>query len=268
MSESIDILSSKLENINLEVENKIALVTMNRPKALNALNDKTLEELDEIFTCLAQEKDIWGVIITGEGKGFVAGADITELQAYGAEEVRVHAEIAQQIFNKIENLQKPVIAAVNGFAMGGGCELALSCDWRIASENAVFALPEVALGVIPCFGGTQRLPRLIGLGRAKELACTGRSVTAQEAYSMGLVNKVVPAEDLLSEAKAQMDVVMSRGPIAVRYAKLAVNISADADIKTGLEFEKDLVALVFNSRDRKEGVTAFLEKRPAIFENR
>lgn len=257
-----------LENVKVDIEENVAIVTMSRPKALNALNNQTLEELDAIIESISVDKSILGVIITGEGKGFVAGADIAQMRPYKAEEGRNYAEYAQSVFNKIEALGKPVIAAVNGYALGGGCELSMSCDLRIASEKAVFGQPEVNLGVIPCFGGTQRLPRLIGSGRAKELIYTGRMVKAEEALLIGLVNKVVPAEELLTEAKGMMKGIISKAPMAIKYAKISINKGADLDLANALELEKDLAALTFSSEDKDEGMAAFLEKRPAKFENK
>ncbi|MBE6069113.1 MAG: enoyl-CoA hydratase/isomerase family protein [Clostridium lundense] len=257
-----------LENVKVNIEENVAIMTMSRPKALNALNNQTLEELDAIIESISSDKEVLGVIITGEGKGFVAGADIAQMRPYKAEEGRNYAEYAQSVFNKIEALGKPVIAAVNGYALGGGCELSMSCDLRIASEKAVFGQPEVNLGVIPCFGGTQRLPRLIGSGRAKELIYTGRMVKAEEALLIGLVNKVVPAEELLTEAKDMMKSIISKAPMAIKYAKISINKGADLDLNNALELEKDLAALTFASDDKDEGMTAFLEKRPARFSNK
>ncbi|KOA18440.1 putative enoyl-CoA hydratase echA8 [Clostridium homopropionicum DSM 5847] len=258
----------ELKNIKLEIDGPIAIVTMNRPKALNALNNQTLEELNVIIDGINEDKDILGVIITGEGKGFVAGADIAQMKPYKAEDGRNYAEFAQSTFNKIEGLGKPVIAAVNGYALGGGCELSMSCDLRIASEKAIFGQPEVNLGVIPCFGGTQRLPRLIGSGRAKELIFTARMVKAEEALHIGLVNMVVSSDELLNEAKKVMTTIISKAPVAVRYSKIAINKGADMDLNNALEFEKDLAALTFASEDKDEGMTAFLEKREAKFLNK
>ena len=240
---------------------------MNRPKALNALNDQTLQELDSIFTFLEGDKEVLGVIITGEGKGFVAGADISQMQSYKSEEGRNYANRAQSLFNKIEGLEQPVIAAVNGYALGGGCELSMSCDFRIASEKAVFGQPEANLGVIPCFGGTQRLPRLIGTGRAKELIYTGRQVKADEALSIGLVNQVVTPEELLNEAKKVMLTILEKAPIAIRMSKVAINRGMDVDLRAGLELEKDLAAITFGTKDKQEGMDAFLEKRAPKFVN-
>lgn len=256
------------ENIKVNIEGSVAIITMNRPKALNALNNQTLGELNTIIDSISADEEILGVIITGEGKGFVAGADIVQMQPYKAEEGRNYAEYAQGTFNKIEALGKPVIAAVNGYALGGGCELSMSCDLRIASERAVFGQPEVNLGVIPCFGGTQRLPRLIGSGRAKELIFTGRMVKADEAAVIGLVNKVVPAEELLSEAKNMMATIISKAPMAIKYSKISINKGADLDLGNALELEKDLAALTFASEDKDEGMTAFLEKRTPKFINK
>ena len=258
-------LSTKLENVKLELEDHILVVTMNRPKALNALNNQTLDELQEVTKMIAEDDDVYGVIITGEGRGFVAGADIVQMKPYKSEEGRTYAGYAQDTFNKIEALDKPVIAAVNGFALGGDCELALSCDIRIASEKAVFGQPEVTLGIMPCFGGTQRLPRLIGTGLAKEMIYTGRQVKAEEAKQFGLVNKVVAAEELIDTAKAMMKDILKVSPIGIKYAKIAINKGADMDLKNGLELEKDLVGLCFATEDKEIGMTAFLEKAKPSF---
>lgn len=268
MREGLEKVMTEVENIRVQRDGNIVVVTMARPKALNALNDQTLEELDRVFTCLEEDREILGVIITGEGKGFVAGADISQMQSYKTEEGRAYADRAQTLFNKIEALEKPVIAAVNGYALGGGCELAMSCDIRIASEKAIFGQPEANLGVIPCFGGTQRLPRLVGTGIAKELIYTGRQVKADEAKAIGLVNKVVPAEALLDEAKAMLSVITAKAPMAVRYAKVAINRGMDVDLRAGLELEKDLAAITFGTEDKQEGMDAFLAKRSAEFHNR
>ena len=258
-------LSTKLENVKLELEDHILVVTMNRPKALNALNNQTLDELQEVTKMIAEDDDVYGVIITGEGRGFVAGADIVQMKPYKSEEGRTYAGYAQDTFNKIEALDKPVIAAVNGFALGGGCELALSCDIRIASEKAVFGQPEVTLGIMPCFGGTQRLPRLIGAGLAKEMIYTGRQVKAEEAKQFGLVNHVVPEQGLLQTAKSTMEDVLKVSPVGVKYAKIAINKGADMDLKNALELEKDLVGLCFATEDKEVGMTAFLKKEKPVF---
>jgi Enoyl-CoA hydratase/carnithine racemase len=268
MTEAFEQVIAKLENIKVELDGRIAVVTMNRPKALNALNNRTLEELDAIVAGLEQESEIYGVIITGEGKGFVAGADISQMQAYKVEEGRSYAAYAQGVFNRLEALEKPVIAAVNGYALGGGCELSMSCDIRIASEKAVFGQPEVKLGVVACFGGTQRLPRLVGAGIAKELMYAGRSVDAAEAKAIGLANKVVPHESLLEEAKGMMNTILGMAPMAVRYTKVSINQGANMDLKSALELEKNVAAITFGTADKQEGMDAFLEKRAPSFQNR
>lgn len=256
---------SKLECIKIELDEHVLVVTMNRPKAMNALNSQTLDELHVIFDMAKEDDDVYGVIITGEGKAFVAGADIVQMKPYKSEEGRDYAGYAQSTFNKIEALDKPVIAAVNGYALGGGCELSLSCDIRIASEKAQFGQPEVTLGIIPCFGGTQRLPRLVGAGIAKQMIYTGKFFTAEEALRFGLVNKVVAADALVDEAKAMMKEIFKVSPIAVKYAKLAINKGADMDLANALEFEKDLVGLCFATEDKEIGMTAFLEKSKPSF---
>ena len=261
-------IMDRVSNIRCETRGQIALVTLNRPQALNALNSKTLEELDLIFESLESAEDILGVIITGEGRAFAAGADIVQMKDYKSEDARRYAGFAQKVFGRIEALEKPVIAAVNGYALGGGCELTLSCDFRIASEKAVFGQPEVDLGVIPCFGGTQRLTRLVGIGRAKELIYTGRKVKAQEAYEMGLVNKVVAEDRLEEEAMDIMRQITQKAPMAVRYAKVAITKGADMDLLKGLELEKDIASITFGTEDKQEGMEAFLEKRKAKFRNR
>lgn len=258
-------LQKDLENIKIELQEHVLIITMNRPKALNALNNQTLDEMNRIIDMAEKNDDVYGVIITGEGRGFVAGADIVQMQNYKSEEGRTYAGYAQSTFNKIEALEKPVIAAVNGFALGGGCELALSCDIRIASEKAVFGQPEVTLGIMPCFGGTQRLPRLIGAGLAKEMIYTGRQVKAEEAKQFGLVNHVVPEQELLQTAKSTMEDVLKVSPVGVKYAKIAINKGSDMDLKNALELEKDLVGLCFATEDKEVGMTAFLKKEKPVF---
>lgn len=260
-------LVSTLENIKIKLDgDHILLVTMNRPKALNALNSQTLDELQAITQMIVEDNDVYGVVITGEGRGFVAGADIVQMKPYKSEAGRTYAGYAQDTFNKIEALEKPVIAAVNGYALGGGCELALSCDIRIASEKAVFGQPEVTLGIMPCFGGTQRLARLIGAGLAKEMIYTGRQVKADEAKTFGLVNQVVPPEELVDTAKEMMRNILRMSPVGIKYAKIAINKGADMDLRNGLELEKDLVGLCFATEDKEIGMTAFLEKAKPSFE--
>ena len=261
-------MNKEFERIKVEINSGIAVITMDYPKTLNALSNKTLDELSETLDLISKEKEILGVVIIGNGKAFVAGADISQMQPYKSEEGREYANFAQSIFNKIENLEKPVIAAVNGYALGGGCELAMSCDIRIASDKAVFGQPEVNLGVIPCFGGTQRLPRLVGTGKAKELIFTGRMVKADEAERIGLVNKVVPHDDLLKEALEMMELIKTKAPLAVKYSKVAINKGMNMDLLNALELEKDIAGLTFASEDKQEGMNAFLEKKAAQFKNK
>ncbi|MDW7650414.1 MAG: short-chain-enoyl-CoA hydratase [Bacillota bacterium] len=257
------------ENILFEKQGNIAVVTVNRPKALNALNAATLQELDQVFSDLAADESVSAVILTGAGeKAFVAGADIAFMKDLSAIEARGFALLGQAVFNKIENLPQPVIAAINGFALGGGCELAMACDVRLASEKAKFGQPEVSLGVPPGFAGTQRLPRIVGKGRAKELLYTGDMIDAQEAYRIGLANKVLPAEELLDAATAMAGKIASKGQIAVRLTKSAVNQGLEMDAERGMAYEAEVFGLVFSTEDQKEGMAAFLEKRKADFKGK
>ena len=257
---------SGYNNIDFEVQESIGILTVNRPKVLNALNQETMQELKELVEKIAVDKTVGVVIVTGSGeKAFVAGADIGQMQSMSALEGRQWGRFSQNVFNAIENLPQPVIAAVNGYALGGGCELAMCCDIRIASEKAKFGQPEVLLGVIPGFAGTQRLPRLIGKGRAKELLFTGNQIDASEAYRIGLVNKVVPADQLMTIAKEWAKTILSRGPVAVQLCKAAVNEGMDMDFESGQAYESEVFGLCFATEDQSEGMAAFVEKRPAIF---
>jgi enoyl-CoA hydratase len=254
------------ENLLFENDNGVGIITINRPKALNALNGTTLHELDRLGDQIAKDSSVRVVIITGSGeKSFVAGADITEMQPLSAIEARNWAKLGQDVFNKIENLPQPVIAAINGFALGGGCELAMACDIRIASDKAKFGQPEVSLGITPGFGGTQRLARLVGKGRAKELLFTGDIIDAAEAYRIGLVNKVVVPEELMNTVRAMAQKIMFRAPIAVQLCKAAVNEGLDVDLESGIAYEAEVFGLCFATVDQKEGMTAFVEKRQADF---
>ncbi|MCW9050025.1 MAG: enoyl-CoA hydratase-related protein [Deltaproteobacteria bacterium] len=254
------------ENLLITIENKTAVVTLNRPKALNALNELTLLELQGAFIDLAKDDEVQVIIITGSGeKAFVAGADIAAMRSLDALEARRFAKLGHQVMQNIEGCPKPVIAAVNGFALGGGCELALGCDMRIVSENARFGQPEVNLGVIPGFGGTQRLARLVGKGRALELILTGEMIDAAEAYRIGLANKVVAADQLLETAKAMAATIINKGPCAVQLAKQAVRNGLEMDLDRANQYESELFGLCFATADQKEGMQAFLEKRPANF---
>lgn len=259
-----------MDHILLEKEKKVAIVTINRPKALNALSDAVFSELDACFDALAKDEEIGAVIVTGAGeKAFVAGADIKELSALtSAAEAKVLSERGQAVFRKIEHFSKPVIAAVNGYALGGGCELALACHLRIAGESARFGLPEVSLGLIPGYGGTQRLARLIGRGRALEMALTGDPINAQHAYEFGLANHVVADADLMEKAKHIAHRMLSRGPLAVRGVLEAVVKGLEMGQQDGESYEAALFGVTAGSEDAKEGISAFLEKRKPDFKNR
>jgi enoyl-CoA hydratase len=254
------------QNLTFDVQEGIGIVTLNRPKALNALNAALMAEIDALVDAIAKDLTVKAVIFTGSGdKAFVAGADIAEMQPMSAVQGRDWGKFGQRIMDKIENLPQPVIAAVNGFALGGGCELAMACDIRIASDKAKFGQPEVTLGIPPGFGGTQRLARLVGKGRAKELLFTGDMIDAQEAYRIGLANKVVPAEELMAAAKALAQKIISRGPVAVAVCKAAVNEGLDTDLQTGVAYEAEVFGLCFATADQKEGMAAFVEKRKPGF---
>jgi enoyl-CoA hydratase len=255
--------------ISCDIADHIALVTIRRMDKLNALNSIVKKEMDELFTGLKTNEDVYVVIITGEGeKAFVAGTDIGELTELDETSGRDFAQGGQELFNTIENLGKPVIAAVNGFALGGGCELALACTIRICSENAKFGQPEVNLGVIPGYGGTQRLPRLVGKGISHEMILTGKHIDAQEAYRIGLVNKVVPQQQLLAEAQKLAVAIASKAQIAIRFALKAVNMTSETNLTEGLSLEATLFGRVVATGDAKEGVKAFLEKRKPEFLNK
>jgi len=251
-----------MNNLLMEVENEIAVVTINRPKSLNALNSETLAELN---TCLAEiegRTDIKVVILTGSGsKSFVAGADISEMVNATPAEGRAMGLLAREAFGRLENMPQVTIAAVNGFALGGGCEISMACDIRVAAENAKFAQPECGLGILPGFGGTQRLARLVGMGRAKEMIFTCDMIDAQDAYRIGLANHVVPQEELLDYCKAMAGRIMKNAPYAVSLAKQVINSGADMDLDNGLKLEANIFGLSFSTEDKKEGMTAFLEKR-------
>jgi enoyl-CoA hydratase len=255
----------EFENLLFEARGKIALITMNRPQALNAFDTKTLKELDAAVGLVESDAALRGAIVTGQGKAFVAGADIAEMSALGPLAARDYIALGQKTFCRIEQMPKPFIAAVNGFAIGGGCELALACDIRIASEKASFGQPEANFGIIPGWGGTQRLPRLVGSGIARELLFTARTVKADEALSLRLVNRVVPPEALLDEAFNMMETIVAKPANAIAYAKTAITRGAEMDLNQALELEKDLISLLFSTDDQKEGMKAFLEKRQPAF---
>ncbi len=257
------------EYIRLEKKGAAAIVTIDRPEALNALNLDTLLELDHCFIDLGEDEEVAVVILTGAGeKSFVAGADISHMQDLSVIEANRFARFGHKVLKTIEELPQPVIAAVNGFALGGGCEIAISCDIRYAAENAKFGQPEVNLGVIPGFGGTQRLPRLIGKGRANELLFSGDIIDAAEACRIGLVNKVFPQQELLEKCLGLADRIASRGPLAVRLCKESVNNGMEMDLARACRYEADLFGLCFASDEQGEGMLAFLEKRVPEFKKK
>ncbi|GAB6180995.1 short-chain-enoyl-CoA hydratase [Desulfotomaculum defluvii] len=250
----------------LEKEGNIALLTINRPKALNALNPDVLKDLGQAIDVISADDEIFVVILKGAGdKAFVAGADITAMQKMSALEARNFGILGQEVFKKLEYMEKPVIAAINGFALGGGCELAMSCDIRVASEKSKFGQPEVGLGITPGFAGTQRLPRLVGKGRAKELIFTADVIGAADAHRIGLVNHVVPEDQLLEFCKKMAGKIASKGQVAVRLSKAAVNQGLEMDVDKGMAYEAEVFGLCFATADQKEGMTAFVEKRKASF---
>ncbi len=246
-----------------------ATVIISRPEKLNALNAETIGELDAAFRDLADDPAVRGLVVTGDGdKAFVAGADIAELAKMGPIDGIGVSRQGQEAFRRLERMGKPVIAGVNGYALGGGMELALSCHLRVASEKARFGLPEVKLGIIPGYGGTVRLPRIVGRGRALEMILTGEMVGAERAYEMGLVNKVVPAGETRAAAEELLDAILKNGPIALRFALEAVDRSLETGIDEGLGLESHLFGLLAATDDMREGMSAFLEKREAAFEGK
>ena len=258
-----------MENVRLEKKNKTAYVTIDRPKVLNALNMATMQELHQVFTELKDDKEIRVVILTGGGeKAFVAGADINELAKNDAVQAKAYTHRGQAVLDLIENLGKPVIACINGFALGGGCEIAMACTMRLASENAKLGQPEVKLGIIPGYGGTQRLPRLVGTGLAMQMVLTGEMISAQEAHRIGLVNEIVPADRLIPRAEEIAGKVIGMAPLAIQYCMEAVNQGMNMTLQEGLFLEATLFGLCCATEDKKEGTTAFLEKRAANFQGK
>jgi enoyl-CoA hydratase len=257
------------DNLLLERDGAIAIVTVNRPKVLNALNSQTVDELRRAILDLKADDSARAVILTGAGeKSFVAGADINELAVQTPTGGREHALRGQHAFDVVENMGKPVIAAINGFALGGGCELAMACTLRIAADTARFGQPEIALGLIPGYAGTQRLTRLVGKGRAMEMMLTGAQVTADEALRMGLVNRVVPAAELMTEARKLAVQLAASAPIAMRYIINAVNKGLEMPFAEACQYEATLFGLVASTDDMREGTAAFLEKRKASFKGK
>lgn len=254
------------KNLLLEIKDGIAVLKINRPKALNALNSETLDELKHAGEAISGNKDVWVVIITGEGdKAFIAGADILEMKDMNPYQGMVFSQRGHEAFAAFENMNKPVIAAVNGFALGGGFEVALMCDIIYASDKAKVGFPETTLGIFPGFGGTQRAAKLCGLAKAKELIFTGKMISAQEAYEIGLINKVLPHEELWKEVMALAEKIRSNGPISMGLAKELINKSLFLDMNSALMLEAKDFGLCFGTKDQKEGMTAFVEKRKATF---
>ena len=251
----------KFKDIIYSIEEDIAVITINRPKFLNALNSNVLIELSTAMDHLEKDSSIRAVIVTGAGeKAFVAGADIAEMQNKGVMEAREFSILGNKTFSKLENLNKPVIAAINGFTLGGGCELAMACDIRIAGMKAKFGQPEVGLGIMAGFGGSQRLARLVGAGIAKEILFTGDMVPAERAYEIGLVNRIVEPTELLAEAKRMAKTIAAKSPLGVSFSKKAINEGLNLDLERALSLESELFGSLFSTEDQKRGMAAFLEK--------
>jgi enoyl-CoA hydratase len=257
------------DNLLYERDGAVAVLRFNRPKVLNALNGATLRDLEAAIDALGGDDEVRAIVLTGSGeKAFVAGADINELAVLTPTEGKDHARRGQRVFDRIEQLGKPVIAAINGFALGGGCELAMACTVRIAADTARFGQPEINLGIIPGYAGSQRLPRLVGKGRALEILLTGDMVSAQRAYEIGLVNQVVPAAELMTAARAMAHSLASKAPIGVRYIIEAVNHGLEVPLAQGQVLETSLFGAIASTEDTKEGTRAFLEKRKAGWKGR
>ena len=256
------------QTIKYEVKENIGYVTIARPEALNALNKTVLEELFDVFNKIENDDEVRAVILTGEGRSFVAGADIAQMSNLTVAEGRAFGAYGQKVFNYIEKVEKPVIAAINGFALGGGCEIAMACDMRIASSKAKFGQPEVGLGITPGFGGTQRLSKLVGKGMAKLLILTADIIGADEALRIGLVEKVVEPEELMAVCEDIAKKIASKAPIAVAMSKTCINKGYHLDLFSGSALEAEAFGGCFGTEDQKEGMKAFLEKRPAEFKNR
>ena len=253
------------ELLTFDVADRIATITVNRPDKLNALNDALMDELRTAIAEARRRRDVGAVLLTGAGRAFVAGADIAELADQSAMEGKARAERGQRVFRRFETSPKPTLAAVNGFALGGGCELAMACHMRLASETARFGQPEVKLGIVPGFGGSQRLPRLVGKGRALQLLLTGEVIDAAEAYRIGLVNRVVPAAELVAAARALLSTILAQGPLAVAHCIEAVDRCLDMGLDDAIALEASYFGTLSATRDKAEGMRAFLEKRPAKF---
>ncbi|MBW1971711.1 MAG: enoyl-CoA hydratase/isomerase family protein [Deltaproteobacteria bacterium] len=257
------------ENLIIEKKGNVAILTINRPKALNALNTLTLKEMQKAIFMLGDDPDVAVIILTGAGeKAFVAGADISEMKDFDVNQAISFSMEGHRTMDAFSHIEKVVIAAVNGYALGGGCEIALACDFIYASQNARFGLPEVTLGIFPGFGGTQRLPRLIGKGKAKELIFTGEMITAQQALELGIVNKIFPSENLMEESLKTASKIASNGQVGIRMAKRVIDAGFDVSLSEGSFFESKAWGLVFGTYDQKEGMNAFLEKRKPVYKGK
>ncbi|MGB3399898.1 MAG: enoyl-CoA hydratase-related protein [Candidatus Deferrimicrobiaceae bacterium] len=257
------------ENLLVDVSDRIATITINRPKSLNALNRATMQELSAALEEIAGGRDVGVVLLTGAGeKAFVAGADISELRDFTPLQVLEFSRFGHEVLGKIERLPQPVIGVINGFALGGGCELAMACDILLAADTARFGQPEVNLGIIPGYGGTQRLPRLVGRNIAKEIVLTGEMISAQRAYEIGLVNRVVPQAGLMETAREIARKILEKAPVALRTAKSVMNRGIDLDLESACALEANAFAVMFSTGDGAEGMTAFLEKRKPAFQGR
>lgn len=249
-----------MSTVSISISDHVGILTINRPEALNALNIEVLGELEQAISSMEKDDNVFVVILTGSGKAFVAGADIAQMKDLGAVEAKKFSDFGNSVFLKLESMTKPVIAAVNGFALGGGCELALSCDIRVASEKAKFGQPEVGLGITPGFGGTQRLPRVVGMSKAKELIFSAATIDANEALRIGLVSKVVPPDSLLDAAMELANSIAANAQIAVKQSKSAINRGMQCDISTGTAYEAEAFGLCFATEDQKNAMTAFVQK--------
>ncbi len=260
--------SAEYRHIIFEKRGRTAYITFNRPKALNAMNSEVVEELERVAFDLERDPDVWCVVVTGAGKAFVAGADIEALRDFTPAEGRAFNLHGQQVINRLEKLDKPVICAINGYALGGGLELAMACDFRIMSENAKIGLPETALGIFPGWGGTQRLPRLTNAGCAKYYIFTGEYITAQRAYELGVVQEIAEPERLMERTEELAAKLLEKGPVAVRMAKRAINEGMETGLTSAISFDSEAYATVFATEDRVTGTTAFLKKEKPVFNNR
>ena len=255
--------------VTLEKQGHVGVVTMNRPEALNALNEQVLRDLDAVLTQAEEDAELYVLVVTGAGRSFVAGADIGQMSGFSAVEGKAFGVYGNQVFAKLENLSKPTFAAVNGFALGGGCELAMACDIRLASEKAKFGQPETGLGITPGFGGTQRLPRIVGASRAMELILTAKTISAAQAREIGLVSEVYPPEELMDRALELANAIAANAQVAVRQSKAAIRRGLQTDMATGAAFESEAFGLCFSTQDQKDAMNAFVNKEKfTAFQNR